>query len=109
MTINFEVQNLCIPEDKIRGVAYYTLKLIRSLRERNTYQYTLSYFDYKGERSNREYITHYFSDLFKDESLLECNSLSYKKIIDYSGDKQYKLKKYKDYFSNDAGRKSIYE
>ena len=105
MKVNFEVQNLCIPESQIRGVAYYTLKLIRTLKVRDEFSYTLSFFDYKKERMNRDYITRYFSDLFEDDALLECNSQNYKEIINCIKDEEkYKIKlsNYEDYFGLSA-------
>lgn len=76
MRVNIEMQHSCtlVP----RGIAQYGINLMKSLVRRNVYNYSISFFDYRRERNNRQYIDKYFnSDILRHITVFECNSLSY--------------------------------
>ena len=100
MKVNIETQHLC--SNVLGGVSYYTINLIEALVKRNTNKYSVSFFDYNRELDNRRYIEGYFDDdTLKKLDVFECNSLSYKEILEgnlIKNKKTYMSKSYEQYF-----------
>lgn len=103
MKINIEVQHLC--SKVMGGIPYYTINLIEALISRNINQYSVSFFDGNKELNNRAYIEQYLKDAIANNlSVLECNDLSYKTIVEETikGIKaSYADKTYSEYFKTD--------
>jgi len=104
MKIDLEVQHLCT--EYLRGIPYYILNLAENLVRRENNEYSISFFDYKGERGNRRYIQKYVDEaLLEKLSIHECQDLSYRTIMDsnVNGDaSEYDEKSYQEYMSSDA-------
>ena len=82
MKINIETQLICVDKKYIRGVPLYIINLIKALENRRNNEYFYSFFDYNKERGNRGYIDTYIGDYIKKDSIRECNTLNYKKVIE---------------------------
>ncbi len=83
MKVNMEVQHICT--NNLRGIPYYMINLMNALVKRNRNEYSVSFFDYGKERNNRSYIENYLaSAIERGLKLCECNTLSYKTIMEGS-------------------------
>jgi len=82
MKINIEAQLLCLESKYLRGIPFYIINLLKALDKRNKNEYSVSFFDFYGERNNRRYIDKYVLAQLKNTKCYECNSLSYKTILD---------------------------
>ena len=105
MRVNIEIQLLLMEQKYVRGIPSYLINLIKALKERNMYEYSASFFDYGKERNNRAYAEKYLGEYLNSDEFKECNSLSYRTIIDglLSGDaSSYNSKTYGDYFNYHA-------
>jgi glycosyltransferase involved in cell wall biosynthesis len=80
--VNIDAQIVC--SSKLRGTSYYTKSLINSLYRIKSkgFQYSVSYFDYKREKNNRQYIQRNLLDDCPGLQTYECNSYSYRDIYD---------------------------
>lgn len=100
MKVNIEVQGLCT--DMLRGIPYYTINLVEALVKRGNNDYAISFYDYLKERNNRDYIDKYISQKYIESiDILECNSLSYRAIMDGNMSEEkaaYASKPYNQYF-----------
>ena len=96
MKVILEAQRACDPNP--RGIPHYYINLISSLLERRRYDYGITFFDQYRERNNRQYISKYFGNY--RASIYECNSLSYRKILD--NDDVFKEKSY-NYYTGASG------
>lgn len=83
MKVNIEMQYLCTKKQQLRGIPYYMMNLIRTLVDRDVHKYSISFFDYNKEKHNIDYLHEYLGvDWLKKLDVRECNSLSYRTIID---------------------------
>jgi glycosyltransferase involved in cell wall biosynthesis len=83
MRVTIEAQILT--EKNFRGIPYYTANLIEQLVRLNDYDYGISFFDYNGERGNRELIqSHIAPDVYARLRVSECNSESYLSVMNWS-------------------------
>ena len=100
MKVNIEVHGLCT--EILRGIPYYTINLVEALVKRGNNDYAISFYDYLKERNNRKYIDNYISEqCLKSLDILECNSLSYRAILDGNmseGIAAYARLPYNEYF-----------
>jgi len=106
MRVNIEVQHICEKQQNLRGIPYYILNLVKSLVVRNNNNYSISFFDQNKERNNRKFIDEYIEDEVRQNiSIHECNSLSFKTIIDscINGNSLlYNNRSYNDYIGINA-------
>lgn len=105
MRVNIEAQLLCLESKYLRGVPFYIINLVKALDKRNQNEYMLSFFDYGRERNNKRYIEEYLYQYLEHTELCECNSLSFKDIIDAtaSGDhSSYNSRTYSQYMGQKA-------
>ncbi len=105
MWVNMEAQLLCLERKYLRGVPFYIINLMKALDNRNRNQYMLSFFDYHKERNNKRYIEEYLYQHLTHTELCECNSLSFKDIIDATASDDhscYSSKTYSQYMGKKA-------
>ncbi len=106
MKVNIEMQYLCIKKQNLRGIPYYMMNLIRTLVDRDVNKYSISLFDYNKERNNLYYLQENLGvDWMKKLEVRECNSLSYKTIIDgivSENHSIYDQKSYEEYTGTNA-------
>lgn len=103
MQVNIEVQ--CMLDKNFRGIPTYTTTLLNHLVRRNKNQYSVSFFDYQKERNNKEKLCAHISKEWMPRIIFnECNSDSYKTIIDNSRRDLDKIleNNYTDYFDHKA-------
>ena len=78
MKVILEAQWAC--DRSISGIPMYTIELIRSLLSRGTYCYELTFFDKDRAKNNHEMIARHFGEY--GVSVHECNTLSYRSLMD---------------------------
>ncbi len=83
MRINIEAQRLCIDQNRFRGIPFYVLNIIKTFNSRGN-DLSISFFDYKKERNNREKIENILHT--SKVKMYECNSVNYKSMIEYWND-----------------------
>lgn len=66
----------------VRGIPRATIDMTKCLLQQNNNDYWLSFFDYKKERHNIDYLHKYLGDYLKNACLAECNSISFKRILE---------------------------
>lgn len=100
--VNIEAQSIC--NANLRGIPFYTLNLIKELVKRNYANvYSVSFFDYKKERNNRQFIDSYLGET-NLVNIYECNELNYKDIINACATNDFRVfsKSYGEYLKCDA-------
>lgn len=75
MNVVLEAQHL-VGYAQPRGIGYYTLNLYRELLRRKTFDYQLTFFDYKREMQSYLRTEKYFSEY--GVPIHECNTLDYR-------------------------------
>lgn len=80
--MNITIETQCMADPNFRGIPFFTWCIVNELVKRQNYNYAISFFDYKRERNNYDKITSKFSDdIISKLSIKECNSYSYKDIM----------------------------
>lgn len=105
MKVDIEIQLLLMEQKYVRGIPSYLINLVKALKERNANEYTVSFFDYSKERNNRAYAEKYLGEYLSPKAILECNTLSYRSIMEglKTGDtSSYATKSYGEYFEYSA-------
>lgn len=101
MKVNVGVQCLCVKPELIRGIPNYTIQLLNALKHRGRNDYSVSFFDYYKERGNREYVLSNLSTILADEDIFECNTVSFRNImqgIRMKDKSVYESKSYGEFF-----------
>lgn len=81
MLVNIDCQYLCISESGKSGIHYYMQEVINKLVKRNTYDYELTFCDFKRERNNYDYLRRDLSEILSDVIINERNDFSYQNVI----------------------------
>lgn len=97
MKINIEAQH-AVALSHPRGVGHYSIQLIQSLLRRNTFDYSLSFFDINHENGNSERAQTLFGKF--NVPLCECTGLDYRMAI--RDEKVFDFKSYNEYTKTDA-------
>ena len=82
MYVNIDVQSLCRPKNRLRGIPYYTINLINSLVKRNNNDYSVSFFDFDKQNNYKQNIIDFIGTSSAKLKLLENNSIDYNAVID---------------------------
>lgn len=101
MNINIDVQSLCVPQNKVRGIPCYMKNLISAFLKHSKNDYTFSFFDYGKERGNRKYFYTNMGFEIRETSIFENNNVDYRLMTKAIGDKDVSFfggTKYADYF-----------
>lgn len=82
MNVNFDVQLLCVSKNQLRGIHNYTINLIEELIKDEEISVILSFFDYNGERYNRNYLLNNInSDIISKVIISETQENSYRTLM----------------------------
>ena len=82
MRVNLDLQTICTPRKYVRGIAYYTLEVVKNLLTRGNNDYIATFFDYQMERGNRAIIGELLGKSISEfKGIYENNSISYPEIL----------------------------
>lgn len=80
--VDINLQPMCVPPDRRRGIPYYVAELVKILMKRQNMTYTASFFDFKKERGNLGYVKEGLGDTFEKFSAVhECNELDFRDVL----------------------------
>lgn len=105
MNINIDVQYLCVNQEYIRGIPYYTASVLESLINRKNNVYTVSFCDKDKERDNRKYIERSLGKYIDPQNVFENNELDYRRVLDgirTNNNSLYNNKSYCEYYGIDT-------
>lgn len=83
MNVNFDAQLLCVPKNQLRGIHNYTINLISELIKDEKISVIISFFDYNGERHNKNYLLNNIdNNLINKVIISETQESSYRTLME---------------------------